>query len=506
MRAGARATDVVFGSAGGFPSSIELTSLDGTDGFALNGVANEDNAGEAVAACGDLNADGIVDLVVAAPKRSQAYVVFGSASPFPAELELSSLDGSDGFRFDGTAAADGCGRSIEGGIDLNDDGIDDVAIGAPFAVGEAGQTYVVFGSDQPFAATMSVASLDGSNGFTVNGITAGDRCGIVGNGGDPNRDGIDDLLLGAPNASAVAGAAYVLYGSDAGFASSVNLSGLDGSNGFTMTAPGAASLGFALTSLGDVDGDSFDDLLIAAPGGAGRAYVLYGRSAGFPALVDLNAMLEGEGFVLEGLVGGDGLGTSVAAAVDLNGDGVRDVMLSAPFARSGRGDTYVLFGIGCLQGTVNLANGAPLDILFVNGRNGGYERSVDIEDDDLLTVTMINPGLGNGRFVLHANEGCPSAFTQAPLPASIGTTCFPFLLSKGATPLIVANSLGKESKVGASHFLGTPWADPETATTEMLFPSLPIGTEMTFQGVILDPGAVSSKGASTTNAVVVRVN
>jgi hypothetical protein len=95
---------VVFGASSGFAASLELSALDGSNGFALNGVAAEDFSGRAVAGAGDVNGDGFDDLIVGArrPTRTaisgQSYVVFGASSGFGAggAVELSALDGGDG--------------------------------------------------------------------------------------------------------------------------------------------------------------------------------------------------------------------------------------------------------------------------------------------------------------------------------------------------------------------------------------------------------------------------
>jgi FG-GAP repeat len=140
---------VVFGTDEGFPAELELADLlaanggDGTQGFVLNGVADSDQAGQTVAGMGDINGDGIDDVLLNAPfadpngtSSGQVYVVFGTDTGFPAELELSDLlaanggDGTQGFALNG-AAFDQAGYSIAWARDINDDGIDDILIGAP---------------------------------------------------------------------------------------------------------------------------------------------------------------------------------------------------------------------------------------------------------------------------------------------------------------------------------------------------------------------------------------
>src|SRR5215510_1308298 len=96
-----------------FPAVIPLSSLDGTNGFQINGEAVRDYSGISVRGAGDVNGDGFADLVIGASGASvnglqagSTYVVFGKASGFGADLSLASLNGSNGFRIDGVAAGD----------------------------------------------------------------------------------------------------------------------------------------------------------------------------------------------------------------------------------------------------------------------------------------------------------------------------------------------------------------------------------------------------------------
>ncbi len=181
-------------------------------------------------------------------------------------------------------------------------------------------------------------------------------------------------------------------------------------------------------------------------------------------------------------------------------------LIAAEGDDANRGAAYSFVGLDCFEGTVNAGNGSVFNVLFVDGSAGGPDRTVEITESDLLHVTLVKPGAGGtGRFVLHGNSGEPTLLTQALVPFDIGVSCFTFLGGQGSLPTIVANNIGKTNVVGESRFYATPWDDPDPATTSFVYPDLPVGTVMTFQAVILDPGAVSSRGASTTNAVVVRV-
>ncbi len=172
-----------------------------------------------------------------------------------------------------------------------------------------------------------------------------------------------------------------------------------------------------------------------------------------------------------------------------------------------RVDAAYVFAADCTTGSVNVAAGGDrLNVLFVAGSSGGQDRSVELAEGDLLEVTVVNPGVGgSGKFILHANEGAPAWDTPSVLPFAIGTSCFPFPINRGATPVVVANNLGRTNVAGKNSFFGTPWAAPDLATTILRYPDLPLGTVLTLQAVLDDPGARSARGFSTTNAVIVRV-
>jgi hypothetical protein len=111
---------VMFGKASGFTAKIDLSSLNGSNGFRLDGVSAGDFSGQSVAGAGDVNGDGFADVIVGAATAGAnysgaSYVVFGKATGFAASIDLSTLDGSNGFRLDGVAAYDQIGRSVATG-------------------------------------------------------------------------------------------------------------------------------------------------------------------------------------------------------------------------------------------------------------------------------------------------------------------------------------------------------------------------------------------------------
>jgi hypothetical protein len=143
-----------------------------------------------------------------------------------AVLNLFELNGSNGFVITDIPGINrysfSSGISVSNAGDINGDGIDDLIIGARYASPNsqngAGSSYVVFGNSSGFAASFNLSSLNGSNGFVINGIDFDENSGSsVSSAGDINGDGIDDLIIGArfadPNGQNVAGSSYVVFGS-----------------------------------------------------------------------------------------------------------------------------------------------------------------------------------------------------------------------------------------------------------------------------------------------------
>jgi len=335
---------VVFGGPGvGAGGTLELSALNGANGFVITGIDTYDYSGRSVSCAGDINGDGFTDLIIGAfiadpngDRSGESYVVFGGAGLVAGGvLELSSLNGANGFVINGIDAGDVSGRSVSGAGDVNGDGFNDLIIGAsgagPNGQGSAGESHVVFGAPGIGAGgALELSTLDGANGFVINGIDVGDRSGrSVSGAGDINGDGFEDLIIGAPVADPngeFSGASYVVFGGlGVGAGGALELSSLNGANGFVCNGIDAIdSSGRSVSGAGDVNGDGFDDIIIGAfyagPNGlfSGESYVVFGRG---PCDADLN----GDGAIdtadLGLLIGQFG---TAGPAADLNGDGIVD--------------------------------------------------------------------------------------------------------------------------------------------------------------------------------------
>ncbi|MEH2324089.1 MAG: hypothetical protein V7K32_11035 [Nostoc sp.] len=387
---------VVFGSKKSFAAQFNLSTLNGTSGFAINGINPNDSLGTSVSSAGDINGDGIDDLIIgasfASPNGSssgQSYVVFGSKKSFAAQFNLTTLNGTNGFAINGINPDDSSGNVSSAG-DINGDGIDDLIIGAPFASAKdfSGQSYVVFGSKKSFAAQLNLSTLNGTNGFAINGINPEDRSGYsVSSAKDINGDGIDDLIIGAPFADPNgdnSGQTYVVFGSKKSFAAQFNLSTLNGTNGFVINGINKDDglLGDSVSSAGDINGDGIDDLIIgtngADPNGtsSGQSYVVFGSKEGFGAKLNLSTLNSTSGFAINGINPDDRSGYSVSSAKDINGDGIDDLIIGAPFADPNditSGQSYVVFG-----------NRAP--VLDLNGNSQGIDFSTSFRGAPLSII------------------------------------------------------------------------------------------------------------------------
>lgn len=447
--------------ASDFPAELGLSSLNGINGFKIDGEGFSDESGYSVSSAGDVNGDGVDDLIIGAqqpnpnqPGSGRSYVVFGSVDGFVSALQISMLDGNNGFKLVGEADGDRAGFSVAGAGDVNGDGIDDLVIGAPNASpngNRSGRSYVVFGTTEGFASPFDLRRLDGANGFKIDG-EAGDRSGAAVSGaGDVNGDGVDDLIIGAPqntSGNETPGRSYVVFGSTEGFASPFQLSTLDGAHGFRIDGENAFDrAGFSVGAAGDVDNDGVDDLIIGAPfhspdeftrAFAGRSYIVFGRTDGFPGTVQLFALNGFRGFKIDGVAEFDFSGHSVSAAGDFNADGIDDLIVGSDPDPANAVDTdgkaYVVFGRDTssqlfpeivLLADLDGSDGVKLvDRQDGNGLGHSVGGAGDVNGDGIDDVIVGAPnrrfgtdfGVGAGFLVFGRNA------IAEPFPASIQVT------------------------------------------------------------------------------------
>lgn len=369
---------VVFGKATGFAASIDLGTLNGTNGFRISGEAAGDQL-NFLANVGDINHDGIDDIGVGARlndstggNSGECYVIYGKNTAFAANLNLAGLAAADGFSIAGEQANDTCARIGPAG-DLNGDGIDDLAIGSsnfgiPGTADNIGRGYVIFGKSGNFGTSVSLAGLNGTTGFKLTYNTASGFAGSqIGSPGDINHDGHDDLYISVPAVEAGnAGRVYVLFSKTTAWAN-VDVTTISGAAGFACDGEVSNNqAGGAVSPAGDVNGDGIDDLLIGARfnfavgGGLGNAYVVYGRDTAFPNVIPLASLDGTNGFKIICPPSANEAGFAAAGVGDVNDDGFADILIgsyqSDTVNGTKSGEAYLIYGQSTFTATVTLSN------------------------------------------------------------------------------------------------------------------------------------------------------
>ena len=385
---------VVYGKLGGLAGLISVSSLTAEQGFVIYNTDTNDNSnlGISVSAAGDVNSDGIDDLIVGAKDRDvdstndgEAYVIYGKSgdgtqfgtaemeSGNPTGRRVIDIDtafgaaGAADFAIKGNAGSAALGGSVSVAGDINGDGIADLLVGAQLGsdgTNQVGTAHVVYGQSGGHSGTIDTASL-GNSGFTIFGESSGDSLGLsVSGAGDFNGDGLDDIIVGAflnDDGGGNVGAAYVIYGSAS--LSDITGTALDslGMGGFTIQGVAENDrLGISVSGGGDVNGDGLGDIIIGANGNdeggsnAGEAYVIYGKAGGLSGVIDVASLTATQGFVIQGDRAFDQLGRVVSIAGDIDGDGLDDLIIGANQGDDGgnnAGEAYVIYGQAGTDGT-----------------------------------------------------------------------------------------------------------------------------------------------------------
>ncbi len=330
---------LVYGATN-LPTSLPLAALNGTNGFRMTGAHTNGEAGASLALLRDFNGDGRADLAIGAPGATgtgRVYLVYGATSAPPA-LALESLNGTNGFIIEGESAFSQTGAAVADIGDWNGDGRSDLAVGAPGFGGffAPGRVYVVFGRTNA-PARLALSSLNGTNGFALDGFGFFSGLGTALAGADLNGDGRADLVAGARGLDRV----FVIPGV-ATAAPVYNAAALNGTNGYILVSTNAGGFfGASVARGGRLNADDFDDLLIGAPNepltglaGAGRVYAVMGRAA-FGATNFAHQLDGTNGFVLAGQQSGAELGHAVANAGNWFGDGFDTPLLGARLHTAG---------------------------------------------------------------------------------------------------------------------------------------------------------------------------
>ena len=306
-----------------------------------SGSANYDYAGAAVALA-DWDGDGNAEIFVGANYNDDGAANSGAVFMWYGPSSGSATGSAADLEFMGDSSASRTGEAIAMLADQDLDGFGELAIGAPGyddLDADAGAVYLVTGQ--------VTADMDLADAIMLAGSYAQGNFGVSLSVGDVDNDGYDDLMVGAPSYSY--GYAYVFHGP-------ITSDAFDSDAGTTITgAVYGDTLGTAVSTGGDVDGDGIHDMLVGAPSAdsdAGAAYLFYGSSTSSAADVTFSG------------AAGDKAGSALSVLGDLNSDGYSDMVIGAP--SSTNGTAYVVFGP--ITSDVDLSTAA--DMTFTGDASG----------------------------------------------------------------------------------------------------------------------------------------
>jgi len=350
---------VIYGGSRSSRANILLTTalVPATTGFMITGYATGNFLGMTVSTAGDVNKDGFSDIIVGAfqyNSRGAAYVIYGGLrSSMANRLLTTALDpATSGFMITGNAVGDGFGGSLRRAGDIDNDGYDDIIIGAVAKNSNQGIAYVIYGGEKSSMPNidLSIQALNSlTTGFMITGNSGGDYFGNqLHTAGDIDNDGYDDIIIGAYRKNSAQGAVYVIYGGERSSMKNIYLSSqtLDPHmTGFMVTgnAPGD-EFGNWVSTAGDINNDGYGDIIVSAwykNGNQGAAYVIYGGEKSSMTNIALSTQTLDPlktGFKITGNAAGNYFGVSSSTAGDFNGDGFDDIIVGA----SGKGAAYLI--------------------------------------------------------------------------------------------------------------------------------------------------------------------
>lgn len=351
-----------------------------TSSAVLVGEQAGSSLGAVVLNPGDLDGDGLDDFAVSAPSFDGSVANAGTVYLFKGPFASSPVLSNVLARISSDDEGEAFGTTMST-LDANRDGEADLAIGAPgsnLGGAASGAVYIFFG---PLSGTLSTNDAD----VSIRGIPGAQLGLALDRAGDVNGDGNEDLLIGAPyegtDETARRGSAFLMLGPLVGTISV--------SEGLRFT--GDSSFGYAgraVAGVGDLNNDGYDDFAIGAPfyntpevSTAGAVYIFHGPLTGASALspADANGTLVGSAATR--------MGSALAPAGDINGDGKADLLVSAPYASTDTvasvGEVYVLPG----PATGKLSTGNAL-ATFQGAESGA-----------LIGATLLSPGdlTGDGQ-------------------------------------------------------------------------------------------------------------
>ena len=351
---------------------IEIDPVYTTSAWSVPGETGFRFRGLDVADAGDLNGDGYDDVAITEIGTYGAvFVYMGSASGLPTEAAVM---------LGGSSSLGAFGQTIDGAGDIDGDGYDDLVVGDDIYNSNAGRLYVYMGSATGLSQTAAL---------TIDGATGAELGAAVSRAGDVNADGYADVVVGATGAGTY-GYAYVYLGS---------ATGLSATPAASLTATGSrfsgSDFGFAVAGGGDLNGDGYDDVVVDERAYAssptqtslGRIHAFHGNAGGISATATT---------IIVGTSRDDTLGYGLAVVGDTDGDGYDDVLASAPGYNSGVGRAYIFRGTsaGMASAASTTFTGTTAGALYGRALTGAGDLNADGYDDVAISAYYANSYVG----------------------------------------------------------------------------------------------------------------
>ncbi len=282
--------------------------IDDIPDLIMSGEASNHYFGRSVTNAGDLNDDGFDDVAIGADGGSKVYVYFGG----------TNMDNVADLILAGENKGDYFGLDIAGAGDVNNDSIPDLLVAAFGFNNSMGRVYLFQGG----------SNMDSIPEVIFTGETTGSRFGSsVSTAGDVNNDGFDDVLIGANLYNSGYGRAYLFLGGAT----------MNNTADLIFTGNAAVSYLGSVCNAGDLNHDGFSDFMIGAYGfnsNTGKVDIFFGSSP-------LNNIAD---LTLSGQHADDRFGSKLQNAGDVNGDGFNELLIGAPGFHSFLGRMYLYLG------------------------------------------------------------------------------------------------------------------------------------------------------------------